>query len=70
LLLLLLLLLLLYKKLLLIKTCCGEIERDTGDVFLQPRKRRDILHIVCGERGTLVGLKIARRWVSAGYHQA
>lgn len=46
-----------------------DLERDTGDVFLQPRKRRNVLHVFCGERRTLAGSKITRRWILAGYYQ-
>lgn len=55
---------------LLIETIlCMNLERDTSDVFLQPRKRRDVLHVVCGERRTLAGSKITRRWIPTGYYQ-
>jgi len=50
--------------------CAETLERDTGDVFLQSRKCRDVLHVVRGERRTLAGPEIARGWVPARYHQA
>jgi len=50
--------------------CVETLERNTGDVFLQSRKRRDVLHVVRGERGALAGPKIAGGWIPAGYYQA
>lgn len=49
----------------------GEMtERDTGDVLLQPRERRDVLHVVCGEGRALAGPEIIGGRILAGYYQA
>lgn len=48
----------------------GKLERDTGDVFMQSRERRDVLHVVCGERRTLASSEIVGGRFFAGYNQA